>query len=369
MVKLVDDLLVKVINQRASDVHFEPGDEFMLVRQRLDGVLHTIDRLPRGMSENVIARLKVLGELLTYRVDIPQEGSFIFNDERLLSPVDLRVATFPTIRGERAVVRLLHQVSSIAKLEDLGFNNKDIGTLTKAASRPHGLILITGPAGSGKSTTLYTLARQILSATAGRSVVSLEDPVESRINGLVQIQIQPHGELNYVRAMRSLLRQDVQVLLVGEIRDAETAHIVIEAALTGHLILSTMHSGDPAETLARLLEMGIPPYQIVSALTLVGAQRLLRTVCTQCGGSGCASCQNTGFSGRTACGQMVPVGDDIRQAVLRHSTTSQMRELINRNYSDLTADARRLVGLDKTTTDEIKRVLGHVDTKPKTADP
>jgi type II secretory ATPase GspE/PulE/Tfp pilus assembly ATPase PilB-like protein len=360
-VNLVDELLAGAIGRMASDVHFEPTSEALLVRYRLDGVLHDEDRLPPTLAENVIARLKVLAGLLTYRVDIPQEGSFPANGHLRgpSPPLDVRVATFPTVRGERAVVRLLHAVGQVSGLDELGLPDPVVSELRRAGERPAGLILVTGPAGSGKSTTLYAIARHILAVTPGRSVVSLEDPVEQRIDGMAQIQVQPHGELGYVRAMRSLLRQDVQVLLVGEIRDAETAHVVVEASLTGHLIMSTMHSGDPAEAVVRLLEMGIAPYQLVGALTVACSQRLLRLVCPSCGGKGdCEQCSGTGYQGRVACGQVAVMGEALKQAVLERRPASELRQLLARRWPDLVADAGRLVNERRTTEQEVLRVLG-----------
>jgi general secretion pathway protein E len=253
-----------------------------------------------------------------------------------------------------------------------------VAGLRQAAEQPAGLILVTGPAGSGKSTTLYALARHIMTVTPGRSVVSLEDPVEQRVSGMAQIQVAPHGELYYPRAMRSLLRQDVQVLLVGEIRDADTAHIVVEAALTGHLIMSTLHSGDPAEALARLLEMGIAPYQVVGAVSVVSSQRLLRTVCPTCrtaqpdvndhgngplraGADACETCAGTGYQGRTACGQIAVMDETLRQAVLRHTPAGDLRRLIAETGPDLIADARRVLAEGRTTRDEMVRVFGKPD--------
>jgi len=360
VVQLVDALLARAIGRKASDIHFEPSDGGMWVRYRLDGLLHEMDRLPAGLAENVIARLKILAGLLTYRMDIPQEGAFQAQGHLTggLPPIDVRVATFPTVRGERAVVRLMYAVGQVSALDDLGFSDEVVTEFRRAAEQPHGLILVTGPAGSGKSTTLYALARHIRAATPGRSVVSLEDPVEQRVDGMAQIQIQPHGELDYVRAMRSLLRQDVQVLLVGEIRDAQTARVVIEAALTGHLIMSTLHSGDPAEAVVRLLEMGVEAYQIVGALSLVFTQRLVRLICDACGGRGCEVCAETGYLGRTACGQIAVMNESIRQAILDHRPVGELRDAIAVDRADLAADARRLIEQGQTTVDEVRRVLG-----------
>jgi len=361
VVHLIDDLLARAIARRASDIHFDPNEDHLRVRCRLDGLLQEVDHLPGALADNVIARLKVLAGLLTYRKDIPQEGAFKADPSWMngAAPIDIRVASFPTVRGERAVIRLMYSVGQVSGLDDLGLSAGMVTELRRAADQPQGLILVTGPAGSGKSTTLYALARHILTVTPGRSVTSLEDPVEQRVGGMAQIQVQPHGELTYARAMRSLLRQDVEVLLVGEIRDAETAHIVTEAALTGHLIMSTLHSGDPAEAVGRLLEMGIAPYQVVSALTLVASQRLLRTVCPACGGRGrCTACTSTGYLGRTACGQIAVMDDVLRQAVLDHRPIGELRNIIRRDRPDLAADANRLVKEGKTTVDEVGRVLG-----------
>ncbi len=364
-VSVVDDLLGRAIARRASDVHFEPDDGAMRVRYRLDGLLHDVDSLPVALAESVVARLKVLAGLLTYRTDVPQEGAFPAS--RLSSgsetSIDIRVATFPTVRGERAAVRFLYAGTQITSLDGLGLRSGLVASLRRAAEQPHGLILVTGPAGSGKSTTLYALARHILAASPGRSVVSLEDPVEHRVSHMAQIQVSPHGELDYLRAMRSLLRQDVQVLLVGEIRDAQTAHVVVEASLTGHLIMSTMHSGDPAEAIARLLEMGIAPYQLVSALSVVSSQRLLRMICTVCRNAddACEACSGTGYRGRTACGQIAEITPALRQAVLDRSSAGDLRKLIAKDSPDLLEEASRLLGDERTTRDEVLRVFGRME--------
>ncbi|MHC4442204.1 MAG: GspE/PulE family protein [Planctomycetota bacterium] len=361
VVNVVDELLSKAVERRASDLHFEPQSREMKVRYRLDGVLKDVDSLPAELAENVIARLKVISGLLTYRTDVPQEGSFSADGrwDKNLGPLDIRVATFPTVWGERAVVRFLYTVSPVSGLDGLGLPDYLVAELQGAGEKPHGLLLVTGPAGSGKSTTLYALARHILATTPGRSVVSLEDPVEQRIEGMAQIQVSPYGELNYIRAMRSLLRQDVQVLLVGEIRDAESAHIVVEASLTGHLVMSTLHSGDPAEAIVRLLEMGIAPYQLVGGLTVVCSQRLLRTVCPSCNGKGeCTECASVGYLGRTACGQIAVMDETIRQAVLARRPVGELRQIINDRHPDLAADAQRIVEKGRTTIEEVQRVLG-----------
>ncbi|MBN1346244.1 MAG: type II/IV secretion system protein [Phycisphaerae bacterium] len=372
VVQLVEGLLTRAVEQRASDVHFEPTDRSLLVRFRLDGLLHDIEELPKQIAENVIARLKVMAGLLTYRIDIPQEGALptphlAGKDDR--AALDMRVATFPTIRGERAVVRVLYSGTGLNELEDLGFDPAMTDALRSAACRHAGMILVTGPAGAGKSTTLYAMARHVLTASPGRSIVALEDPVEQRVEGVTQIQIAPHGDLDYPRALRSILRQDPQVLLVGEVRDAHTASVIVEASLTGHLLLTTMHSGDPAEAVVRLLEMGIPPYQLVSMLSLVTSQRLVRTLCTACRRAtdrsnepyahvGCEACHGTGYFGRTAIGQSFSMDASARAAVLDHASADALRELNAKQSPGLLDNAERLVRDGITDADEIRRVLG-----------
>jgi general secretion pathway protein E len=358
VVAMVDGLLARAVMRRASDVHFEPQEDGIRIRYRLDGLLQDVDRLPASVSEMIVGRLKVMAGLLTYRVDVPQEGALKFTPAEGQSGIPMRVATFPTVRGERAVVRLLYGGEEVSSLDGLGLASPAVTELKRAAGQPQGLILVTGPAGSGKSTTLYALARHILDTTTGRSVVSLEDPVEQRVAGMTQIQISPYGELDYLRAMRSLLRQDVQVLLVGEIRDADTAHIVVQAALTGHLIMSTLHSGDPGEAIARLLEMGIAPYQVVGALSVVCSQRLVRVVCTDCRGSGCETCARTGYRGRTACGQVAVVDEALRELVLERAPAGRLRECIGGRCPPLLADAHRHVDAGRTRRDELLRVFG-----------
>ncbi|MBN1492058.1 MAG: type II/IV secretion system protein [Phycisphaerae bacterium] len=366
VVTLVGAILERACEQAASDVHFEPADNGLLVRFRLDGLLHDVERLPAALAANVIARLKVLAGLLTYRIDIPQEGAVT----AAAFGAELRVATFPTIRGERAVVRIHAGHRAVAQLDELGLTAGTVERLQHAAEQPNGMILLTGPAGTGKSTTLYAIARHILTATPGRSVVALEDPVEQRVDGMTQIQITPHGELDYPRAMRSLLRQDPQVLLIGEVRDAETASIAVEAALTGHLLLTTMHSGDPAEAVVRLLEMGIPAYQLVSALGIVCTQRLLRTLCGTCCQAtgreaepfvhvGCTDCHETGYAGRTAIEEALVLDEAVREAVVAHATAGHLRSLGRRQASSLLANAARQVRDGHTDAAEVRRVVGH----------
>jgi len=369
VVSLVDDLLKKAVSSGASDVHFEPTESELLVKFRLDGVLNPIERVPRALSENVIARLKVLGGLLTYRSDIPQEGRIETSKTQEDGVVDQRLAVFPTIHGQRAVVRLFYSNKELMELEQLGFSEQVCSALKRIAAKNQGVLLLTGPAGSGKSTTLAALLRYILRSFAGKSVVTLEDPVEIRIDGATQVQITPHGQMTFPTALRSLLRQDPQVLMIGEIRDAETARIAIEAGLTGHLLMSTMHSGTPAGALLRLLEMGIEPYQVTSSISAVLNQRLVRKLCSSCKRKvdgaglfeavGCKACFNTGYKGRALIAEMVQLDSPLRKAILSKADLDELENILqSKGHTNMFEDGRRLVTEGVTAQDELNKVCG-----------
>ena len=371
VVSLVDDLLIKAVEFSASDVHFEPMVAELAVKFRLDGVLSTVERLPKSLSENVIARLKVLGGLLTYRNDIPQEGRIEINKSQGDRIMDQRLAVFPTIHGQRAVVRLFYNNAELMELDQLGFSKLLYAALKNIAAKNQGVLLLTGPAGSGKSTTLAALLRHILKSYAGKSVVSLEDPVEIRIDGATQVQITPHGQMTFPTALRSLLRQDPQVLMIGEIRDAETAKIAIEAGLTGHLLMSTMHSGSPAGALLRLLEMGIEPYQVTSSVSAVLNQRLARRLCNKCKqkiektgsfkATGCDDCFNTGYKGRFLIAEMVQLDSQLRKAILAKADLDELENILkDRGHTTMLTDGKRLVQDGVTTQDELNKVCGIV---------
>jgi len=369
VVSLVDDLLAGAIKHGASDIHFEPSSTGLAVKYRLDGVLSTVETLPKILSDNVIARLKVLGGLLTYRNDIPQEGRIEISNIGSNGIMDQRLAVFPTINGQRAVVRLFYNHTELMELGQLGFSEPVHTALVNFAAQNQGLLLLTGPAGSGKSTSLAALLRHILKSCPGKSVVTLEDPVEIRIDGATQVQITPHGQMTFPTALRSLLRQDPQVLMIGEIRDAETARIAVEAGLTGHLLMSTMHSGSPAGALLRLLEMGIEPYQVTSSVSAVLNQRLVRRLCDQCKekseetGSfyavGCKDCFNTGYKGRALIAEIVRLNSSLRKAILGKADLDELENILSgKDHTTMLADGKRLVGDGVTTRDELNKVCG-----------
>ena len=369
IVALVDDLLKKAVKYGASDVHFEPTSSDLAVKYRLDGVLNTIEKIPKSLSDNVIARLKVLGSLLTYRNDIPQEGRIEIDKSQNGQVTDQRLAVFPTIHGQRAVVRLFYSHKELMDLKQLGFSDQIYTSLKQIASKNMGVLLLTGPAGSGKSTTLAAILRDILKNFPGKSVVTLEDPVEIRIEGATQTQITPHGQMTFPTALRSLLRQDPQVLMIGEIRDAETAKIAIEAGLTGHLLMSTMHSGTPAGAFLRLLEMGIEPYQVTSSVSAVLNQRLVRKLCEKCKRksekidsfepAGCEVCFNTGYKERILIAEMVQLDSELRKAILAKADIDQLENILKeRGHTNMISDGKRLISDGLTTMEELTKVCG-----------
>ncbi len=374
VVALVDNLLEGAMNAGASDIHFEPTGAELVVKYRLDGVLETVEKLPKFLSENIIARLKVLGGLLTYRNDIPQEGRIEITGHNSQGVLDERLAVFPTIHGQRAVVRIFYQHRNLTELQQLGFSEAVYKTLKSVAFKNQGLLLLTGPAGSGKSTTLAAMLRFILRNFPGKSIVTLEDPVEIRVEGVTQVQITPFGEMTFPTALRSLLRQDPQVLMIGEIRDAETAKIAIEAALTGHFLMSTMHSGMPAAGFLRLLEMGIEPYQVTSSVCAILNQRLVRKLCDKCKKKnektatfeivGCKDCLNAGYKGRVLISEIVELNSELRKAIVQKTDLEKLETLLkNQGHTNMLADGKRLIREGVTTVDELNRVCGMLESE------
>lgn len=349
---LVDEVLSLATRLNASDIHLEPNPRGIDVRFRLDGVLQSAGTLPGDLASVIVARLKVMSELLTYRTDIPQEGRIRrFADERKAA---IRLSVFPTIHGEKAVLRVFESDGDLREFHHLGFPTALVDTLSNLLDRRSGALLLTGPSGSGKTTTIYACLRRL--ATSGRHIVTLEDPVEQIVDGISQSHVKPGTEFDFARGLRSVLRQDPEVLMIGEIRDRETASIAFEAALTGHLIVSTLHAGSACGVIGRLLDMGIEPYVLTSGLLGVVNQRLARKSCPNCK-NGCSACAGTGYKGRILLAEILTLDDSLRRAILAKADAHELESAgATRLKLRLAADDAMAQGM--TTPDEIRRVFG-----------
>ena len=369
--QMVDLVLKEAVQRLASDVHFEPTPRAVDIRFRLDGVLHLMASVDRDLAPNLVARLKVMAELLTYRLDIPQEGSI--HGAAAQEGPEMRVSTFPTIHGEKVVVRVFGAADPIRELEQLGFPPELHGELTRLLQERTGAVFLTGPSGSGKTTTIYACLRHLVRRSAGgRHIVTIEDPVEQIIEGVSQAQARPGTEFNFARGLRSLLRQDPEVIMIGEVRDRETASITIEAALTGHLVFTTVHAGSACAVVSRLLDMGIEPYLLTSGLKGILNQRLVRRVCPSCAPSvetngaerrtdGCSLCGGTGFRGRLLLAELLTLDLPLRQAILGRSDTAALEAAATHPGRKTLRDAaQRAVAEGLTTAQEVERVFGPI---------
>jgi general secretion pathway protein E len=356
--RLVDLVLNDAVRRSASDVHLEPSYHAFEIRYRLDGVLHRVATLPRELAPNVIARLKVLAELLTYRLDVPQEGRV--NGAVSKYGVDLRVSTYPTIHGERAVVRLFDPTGRTLELEALGLPADLAATLVEMLRSRSGAVLLTGPSGSGKTTTIYACLRHLVrQSNGGCHIVTIEDPVEQVLEGVSQSQARPGTEFDFARGLRGLLRQDPEVIMIGEIRDPETANIAVQAALTGHVVFSTVHAGSACGVIARLMEMGVEPYLLTSALLGVCNQRLVRRLCGECKGACCRTCSGTGYQGRALLAELLTIDETLRHAILARTDTAALETAASKAGRRTIRQAATAAVADGVTTQaEIDRVLG-----------
>jgi len=345
----VQQLLDHAVVSRASDIHLEPTAVGYELRTRVDGLLVTQSQLPLAEGRSYVTRLMVLAQLLTYRLDVPQEGRFRIALPSIENEIDLRLAIMPTTHGLRAVVRLPADLTQPQTLDALGLPAQVLDLLRAFARTDSGMLLVSGPAGSGKTTTIYALLEYLSQVNDGLSIISLEDPVERDLSGVTQIEIQPFGELTFDRVLRSVLRQDPQVLMIGEIRDMETASIAVQAALTGHRLIATMHAGYPGTAIARLLEMGIEPYQITSALFGVAALRLLR----KADGQG-------GYRGRVPVGEAAYLDETLRAQISGGCDAALLQQAIGQQstFVSLREFAKNLVIQGTTDENEVVRVLG-----------
>ena len=356
VVRLVDHILRRAVNDDASDIHIEEDEDDVRVRYRLDGVLEEIMELPRSARRAVMSRIKIMAGMDIAVRRRPQDGGMpLHHEDRRLR---LRVSTLPVNGGEKAVIRLLDPAKAPGDLSELGLSASDLGRLRRLLKSGHGVILAAGPTGSGKSSTLYGALQEV--DKRALNVVTLEDPVEYRLLGVSQVQVEPRAGLTFPAALRSVLRQDPDVVMVGEIRDRETAEIAMAAAVTGHLVLSTIHTNDAPGALTRLLNMGVPPFLVAGGLAGVVAQRLVRKACTVClgrSGDGCTRCRS-GYSGRTGVVQVLAMTDALRDQVVREAGTATLRRLAEEaGMSSLVDDARRKVAEGVTTPHEVGRVL------------
>jgi type IV pilus assembly protein PilB len=383
VINLVDALIEHAMLARASDIHIDPHSSNVKVRIRVDGVLVDSYTLPKELHGPVISRIKVLARLRTDEHQAAQDGRFRTNFDS--GPVDIRCSIIPTYYGENAVLRLLSDQSAQFSLDAIGFSKPDQEKILKAAKRPHGMILSTGPTGSGKTTTLYTLIKLLNKSET--SIITIEDPIEYAIEGIEQIQVNPRTGLTFADGLRSILRQDPNIIMVGEIRDTETAGIAVNTALTGHLLLSTLHTNDSATTLPRLLDMKVEPFLVASTVNIAIAQRLVRKICNNCKkekvlsdvekkslaeslpakliekvnkvyeGRGCEECGNMGYKGRIVIGEVLVVDEEIRQAMLRKASASEIKELAIKNgMTTMVEDGVKKALEGITTLQEVIRV-------------
>ena len=380
IIKLVNLLLSGAIKDRASDIHIEPYQSTVKVRYRIDGILYDILSLPRKIHSPLVSRVKIMAKLNIAEKRLPQDGRIeIKVADR---SVDIRVSTIPTAFGERVVLRLLDKTASILMLSDLGMDDRKIGIFNRLIKSPYGIILVTGPTGSGKTTTLYAALTSINHPEV--NIITIEDPIEYQIDGIGQIQVNPKIELTFAHGLRSIVRQDPDVILVGEIRDRETAEIAIQSSLTGHLVFSTLHTNDAASAVTRLIDMGIEPFLVTSSVIAIIAQRLVRVLCPKCKEAstpddeslanlgvdkkqlenhvlyrkqGCAACMNTGYRGRMAIFEILILDDPLKRLILKTSDSNQIQdEAMRRGMTNLLQDGAQKVLAGVTTIEEVFRV-------------
>ncbi len=379
IVQLVNQILAAAVYQRASDIHIDPLDNKIIVRYRIDGVLDTVRELPIKIQTQLISRIKVMSGMDITEARIPQDGRIqtIINGKH----VDLRISTLPTVRGEKTVMRILDLSGSENHIKDLYLSEEDDKKIRGMIALPNGIILVSGPTGSGKTTTLYACLNEL--NTPAVNIITVEDPVEIKVEGINQVQTQAEVNMTFASALRAILRQDPNVVMVGEIRDVETANIAVRASLTGHLVLSTIHTNDAVRTVTRLLDMGVEPFQISSSLAGVIAQRLVRRLCDECKyedaitsqekiifekygfknvtkiyrKKGCASCNNKGYRGRAGIFEILVIDDDMRRLINQNADVLDLQECARRNgMMTLMQSGLNKILLGVTTFEEVMRV-------------
>jgi len=381
IIALVNLIILRAVKENASDIHIEPfGEDTLKIRYRIDGILHDVMSLPRNLQLAVISRIKIMSDLDIAERRLPQDGRIQVNVVE--KKINIRVSILPAVTGESAVLRILNPSSISLDLDSLGFSSDILPNYLALIKKPNGIILVTGPTGSGKSTTLYTTLN-LLNSTE-KKIMTIEDPVEYRLKGISQVQAKPKIGLTFAVGLRSFLRQDPDIMLVGEIRDKETAEIAVQAALTGHIVLSTLHTNDAPSSVIRLIDIGIKPFLISSSVIGVIAQRLVRKICPKCKkeikitpsmekimdeykinsnkitlykGEGCPYCKGTGYKGRVAIFELMVITENIRGLITKNVTTGKLREAaINEGMCPLKNDGMKKVCKGITTIDEVLRV-------------
>ncbi|NLW40840.1 MAG: type II/IV secretion system protein, partial [Tissierellia bacterium] len=377
IVKLLNSIIEQAVRERASDVHIEPTAEDVRVRFRIDGDLREITRLSANSLPGIITRVKIIGRMNIAEKRIPQDGRV---ESKIVGrDIDMRISTLPTVYGEKTVIRLLDRSNFMFKKETLGFKEKDLATLVKIINQPYGMLLVTGPTGSGKTTTLYALLQELNSVE--KNVITIEDPVEYKLKGINQVQVNPKAGLTFASGLRSVLRQDPDIIMVGEIRDTETAKIAVRAAITGHYVLSTLHTNDSPSTVARLIDMGIESYLVSSAVIGIVSQRLVKKLCPKCKKAyeatdtdkkvlgvntkddlilympqGCSSCNN-GYRARTAVYEIMPITEEIRYLINNGANIDDLRKkAIEEGMTTLLESASKLAIEGITSFEEVVRV-------------
>ena len=384
LVRFTTTMIAEAINRGASDIHIDPRENEVLIRYRIDGVCQEIKRVPKNIHQGIVSRIKIISDLNIAERRVPQDGHFGMVSAG--KAIDFRVAILPTVYGEKVVMRILDRSSILLRLEDLGFLPESLEKYREAFTLPHGALLVTGPTGSGKSTSLYATLNVL--NTQEKNITTVEDPVEYRLAGINQVQVNPKAGLTFANALRNILRTSPDILMVGEIRDRETAKTAIEAALTGHLVLSTLHTNDAPSALPRLIEMGVESFLVSSAINCVMAQRLVRKLCPNCkvpyepdpsvlntlhfpvddsdgdlilykaNDSGCAKCSGTGYKGRIGLYEVMPMSDEIQRLTVKEaSATFIMNQAIEDGLLTMRDDGFVKVKMGSTSIEEVMRVV------------